>query len=252
MTIGSFSINAANISVQADKSENTVSKSLERIAAQRALSSTDGSSMMIADSLRMQASTLSQGISNTNEAIGMMQIADGTLSNLNKDATRLNDLSVRMNNASLNSDQKAMLESEANALQRSMNQSVNSASYNGKNVFGGNLEFSTGDSTVKASVNAPSTRGLDISDQQSILDFMKNVDSVRSDIGSAVNEMVSISNSNAETVVNLKASESGLQNNDIATNYNELEKGKLQLETQLFANSMNTDYLKEKMSSLLD
>jgi flagellin len=252
MKIGDFSINAANISIQAEKSESNVSKALDRLAAQRALSSTDGSSMMIADSLRMQASTLSQGIRNTNEAIGMMQIADGTLSNVNKDATRLNDLSVRMNNASLNSDQKAMLQSEANALQRSMNQSINNATYNGKNVFGGNLEFSTGDSTVRASVNAPSTGSLDITNQQSILDFMKNVDSVRSDIGSAVNEMVSISNANATAVVNLKASESGLQNNDVAANYNELEKGKLQLNTQLFANSMNTDYLKEKISSLLD
>lgn len=252
MKIGDFSTAAANITNNADKSQNEIGKALGRIAAARALSGEDASSMAIADSLRMEASSLAQGVRNTNEAIGMMQIADSALSTVNDGATRLNELSVRMNNATLNSDQKAMLQSEANALMSSMNQSINSASYNGKNVFQGNMEFSTGNSTISTTLNAPKVGGLDIANQSSIEEFMRSVSSTRSDIGSTINQMVSSATSNLSTVVNLTSAESNLQRNDVAENYNELNSAKLKNNAALYANSFNTDYLRQQISALLD
>lgn len=252
MKIGDFSTTAANTSNSANKAQNGIGKALGRIAAIRALSSEDASSMAIADSLRMEASSLAQGIRNTNEAIGVLQIANSALSTVNDGANRLNELSVRMNSAILNSDQRAMLQSEANALIRSMDQSINSATYNGKSVFQGSMEFNTGNSTISIYLNAPKMDSLDITDKGTIEEFMRSVDSVRSDIGSVINQMVSSTNSNLTTVVNLRSAESNLQRNDVAENYNELNSAKLKNSAALYANSFNINYLKQQISALLD
>jgi len=252
MKIGDFSTAAANINNSADKSQNEIGKTLDKIVAARALSSQDGASMAIADSLRMQASTLTQGVSNANEAIGVLQIADSALSTVNDGANRLNELSVRYNSGLLNSDQQAMVQSEANALKASMNQAINSASYNGKNVFQGEMSFYTGNATISTSLNAPNVGGVDVVNQESILDFMKNVDRSRGDIGSSINEMVSNSTSNMNTIVNLLGAESKLQDNDIAENYNNLNTEKLKNNAALYAQSHNVDYLRRQVSALLD
>lgn len=252
MKIGDFSTASANISNSMDKSQEQISKSLERIAAERAISSTDGSSLAIADSLTMEASTLTQGVRNVNDGIGMLQIADSTLSTVNDSANRINELSVRMNNATLNSDQKAMIHDEVNRLKTSMSDSINNASYNGKNLFNGTLEFSTGNSTIGVSLNAPAVSSVNVDDQDSIYKFMQNVDGLRGSIGSTINQMVSTSNANMEAVVNLRAAESNLQHNDVAQNYNELNSGFLKNNAGLYAQSMNVGYLRSQMSALLD
>lgn len=252
MRIGDFSTASANISNSMDRSQDKIAKSLERIAAERAISATDGSSLAIADSLNMDASSLTQGVRNVNDGIGMLQIADSTLSTVNDGANRINELSVRMNNALLSSDQKAMIQDEVNRLKTSMSDSINNASYNGKNLFNGNLEFSTGNSTIGVTLNAPDVSSVDVNDQDSVYKFMQNVDGLRGSIGSTINQMVSTSNANMGTIVNLRAAESNLQNNDVAENYNELNSAKLLNNAGSFAQSMNVGYLRSQMSALLD
>ncbi|EOJ9181381.1 flagellin C, partial [Campylobacter jejuni] len=69
------------------------------------------------------------------DAIGVLQIADASLTNISQSADRLNELSVKMNNAALSDSQKSMLRTEATRIQESINDSFNNATYNGKNVF---------------------------------------------------------------------------------------------------------------------
>lgn len=234
-----------------DKEKTEESKALDRIAATRAISGEDTANLLIADSLVNQISTLGQGVQNANEAVGMLQIADAALTNVSESADRLNELSIAYNSAALNSEQKAILQGEATRLTESMSQSINNASYNGKPVFDGNLEFVTGNESVSASLIAPSTDGLDITSQESIETFMDSVNSVRSNIGAAVNEMDSLVQNHLNAITNLTESESKLQNNDLAENYNDLNAAKLRENAGLYAASFNTAYLQLKVNALL-
>ncbi|RAX58155.1 flagellin [Helicobacter monodelphidis] len=245
-SVGSTAVNNAN---KAKEEEN---KSLENIAAMRALNGMDGASMMIADSLLSQISGLTQGIKNANDAIGMLQIADSTLNNMTLTADRINVLSVQLGNGALNETQKAMIQSETNALRTSMKDSVMQASFNGKNVFASEMTFVTGnDSSVTLNVNAPNTSSVDVNNQSSILRFLDNVNMERANIGAIMNGIEHGVNSNLVAIVNLTASESNQQDNDVAENYNEANQAKLKQNAALYANSFNTQYLQQKVNTLL-
>lgn len=249
MKIANTGVNESLVSLNKAKEEEK--DSIKKIASPRPIESIDGASLAIANELLAQANSMSQGIRNANDALGVLQIADGALSNITDSAIKMNELSVALGNPALNSDQRAMIESESQALTRSMNDAVSQATFNGKNVFGGQMSFMTGSSLVDINLQSPNTSGLQVTNQQSILDFIDNVNSKRGDIGSVMNKIESGINSDMNTVVNLKAAENNLQDNDLAENYNELNTAKLKENASLYAASLNTQYLQSRFNALL-
>ncbi|CAD7289478.1 Secreted flagellin C [Campylobacter majalis] len=239
----------------ANQAKTAGEKALSNIAATRALSGVDGADMIIADSLLSQSNVLNQGIANANDAIGMLNIADSTLSNLTQSADRLNELSVRANNPALSDREQVMLRNEAQALTDSMNQSVANASFNGKNVFGGNMEFYTGSSSQNINLDQNSITGaissLDINSQQSIQDFMSSINSMRADIGASQNALVeNITNSLTQSVA-LRQAESGMRNDDVAVNMADKNQADMNLNAAILAQSHNVNNLKLQLDRLL-
>lgn len=251
-------VNAANSNQylnNANQAKTAAEKALSNIAATRALSGVDGADMIIADSLLSQSNVLNQGIANANDAIGMLNIADSTLSNLTQSADRLNELSVRAKNPTLSDREQVMLRNEAQALTDGMNQSVANASFNGKNVFGGNMEFYTGSSSQNINLDQNSITGainsLDISSQQSIQDFMSSINSMRADIGASQNALVeNITNSLTQSVA-LRQAESGMRNDDIAVNMVDKNQAEMNLNAAILAQSHNVNNLKSQIDRLL-
>ena len=92
MTIGSTDYTTGLQNKYMNNAQSSASKALGNISALRALSGTDTANLAIADALRSDANGARQGLANANDAIGMMQIADGALSSLN-DATNWHERS---------------------------------------------------------------------------------------------------------------------------------------------------------------
>ncbi len=252
MKIGQSQGIAQNISTNLDKNKAEEKKALENIARERALHATDGANLMIADALLSEANTMSQGIRNANDAIGMLQIADGVLGSVTDSAIRLNELSVAMGNPMLNRSQRSMIEGEANALTQGMRDAMNEASFNGKNVFGGTLSFAiSNNSSVNMTLNAPKVDGISVHNQESISDFLKRVGSERANIGATISGIQSSINEEMNRVVNLRSAESNLQDNDVAENYNKVNKTRLREQAALYAHSFNTKHLQSKLGALL-
>lgn len=251
MQINSLNSNSTNTNHYLNQAQNNTQKALENIATSRSIANTDGSSMSIADTLKAQNSTIQQGIANANDAIGILQIADGTLSNITQSADRINQLSVSMNNPALSSDQKAMLQNEANALVDSMKEAVNQASFNGKNVFSGNLEFVTGNGSESISLNSPNFSTIDVNSQQSIDDFISGINSLRGDIGSAQNGIMSGVNESLSASVNTQASISNLEDSNIAQNINDLNQANLLINSGTYALAFNTQNTQNQITNLL-
>lgn len=249
MQINSMSSNQTNVYL--NSAQNNANKALENIAANRALSGTDSANMVIADSLQSQANGTMQGVNNANDAIGMLQIADSTLQNLNSSADKLNQLSVRMNNAALGSNGRSALTSEANSIKTSMQDSLNSASFNGNNIFGGTLNFQTGSGQTSINLSSPNISSLDITNQKSISSFMDSVNSLRSDIGSTQNNLMSGINASLGFATSATASQSQLQNNDLASNVTNFNNANLQINSSTLMAAHNMQMLQSQMGKLL-
>ncbi|EJF6462342.1 flagellin C [Campylobacter coli] len=225
-------------------------KALENIAAVRAISGIDNANLAIADSLRSQSSTIDQGVANAYDAIGVLQIADASLTNISQSADRLNELSVKMNNAALSDSQKSMLRTEATRIQESINDSFNNATYNGKNVFQ-TMNFVVGSGTETTNLNPLTTSGLSIDNQDSITNFMDQLGALRSEIGSSINAITSNINASVQNSINTKAAENNLLNNDMAKNVNDFNSNYLKENAAAFVAAQSNMQLQSKIASLL-
>ena len=238
MNIGnSFNTQTTN---HINQNRTNTEETLSKIGAVRELSGKDNANLIIANSLNLQISTLTQEIQNSNETIGMMQIADSAVSNISKSSEKLNELSVRSNNAALNSDQKQMLQQEFQATKDTIQNIVDTTSYNGKSLLssGSNLQVT----------------GLDevsIEDQDSIVEFKEGLDSLHSQIGSNTNKnAVSITNS-LSAVSSLTSAYANISEEPINQKINDLEKNQVKLESSIIAQNHQTDILQKRISTLL-
>ncbi|TQR34534.1 flagellin [Campylobacter sp. MIT 99-7217] len=233
---------------QAQKSSE---KALGNIAAIRAISGVDNADLAIADSLRSQSSTIDQGVANAYDAIGVLQIADSSLSQITQSADRLNELSVQMNSAVLNDKQKDMLYTQATAIIGSINDAFNNAQYNGKNVFQ-TMDFVVGvDSVETTNLNPVNTTGLSLDNQEGIQNFSDQVSRLRADIGAGINAITSNINSSVQASVNVKAAEGSLLNDDVAQNVSDFDAGYLKQNSTAFAMAHQNEVLQSKIATLL-
>lgn len=241
----------SNSAVGLEKNKKEVNKSLENISSQRPLKGSDTAKLLIADALLADVSTYSQGIKNANDAIGMLQIADGALINISENASRLNELAVAYNNGALNEDQKRSLATEALKISESMKNSIINTTYNGKSVFGEEFTFKSGPESINLLLQAPNVSSIDIANQDSVLNFINSITNSRNSISASIKEMQSLVNSHLSAIVNSKESESKLQNNDIAENYNNLNSTLLKEKAALYANAFNYESLQKRLNALL-
>ncbi|OEV76750.1 flagellin A, partial [Campylobacter coli] len=120
----------------------------------------DASGMAIADSLRSQANTLGQAISNGNDALGILQTADKAMDEQLKilDTIKTKATQAAQDGQSLKT--RTMLQADINRLMEELDNIANTTSFNGKQLLSGNFinqEFQIGASsnqTVKATIGA--------------------------------------------------------------------------------------------------
>lgn len=234
-----------------DNAKNSANKALDNISANRAISGSDSANMVIANALLSDANAISQGVSNANDAIGVLQIADGALQNLTNSADRLNELSIRSTSLAMDDNSRAAIKSEAQALKTSMQDTLNSTSFNGNNIFGSTLNFQTGSSGATISLNAPNISSIDVSSQESIATFRDSVNSMRADIGSTQQGLLSDINASITAANSARSSESQLQNNDVVKNLSDLNKADLLLNSITLTAAHNMTLLAHQVSTLL-
>ncbi|NPA55276.1 MAG: hypothetical protein GXO40_02835 [Epsilonproteobacteria bacterium] len=224
---------------------NNLQTNLIKLSAQNKVDDKDTADKILHDTLESNISSSTQEVLNFNDAVGYMQVADGVLSNVSDQVAQLNTLSVASKNGALNSDQQASLQSQMQDLSSTISQTLNETTYNSKPVFSG--DFTTGNMSINLNIN---TNSLDITNQDSILDFQQNIDSVRGDISAFMNG----ANANIDNLTTQITSQANSKSNfevDVAKSANDIQKDKLQLNASLLAQAHNTDVLASKVSSLL-
>jgi len=223
---------------------NNLQLNFIKISAQEKVDNTNPADEILHDNLQSDMLQSQQEILNFNDAIGYMQVADGVLSNISSQTDELNTLSVASNNAVLNSDQKSMINSQMQNISNNISKTINETTFNGKNVF--NSDFQIGDMKINLSLNEK----IDISNQDSISDFQKHINSMRGDISSFMNSASSNVNNLTQKVVNEANSKSNFEP-DLAKTMMDFNQQKQQLNVALITQAHNTDILANSIKELL-
>jgi flagellin len=111
----------------------------------------DAAGLSLANGLAANSAALTQSSTNAAEGVGLLQVADGALSQVNSLLNRAVTLATEASNGTLNSSQLQAANQEYQSILAEINNIGSTTTYNGTQVFGSNTSIYTGDSTSTGS-----------------------------------------------------------------------------------------------------
>jgi flagellin len=157
-----------NISaIYAENNLNQTSASLQNTLTQLSSGSRinsgadDAAGLSLADGLGANSAALTQSATNASSGVGLLQVADGALSQVTNLLNRAVTLATEASNGTLNSSQDAAANQEYQSILAEVNNIGSTSSYNGVAVFGSSTAIFTGDaSAIGSSVDTLNIKSL--------------------------------------------------------------------------------------------
>ena len=157
-----------NISaIYAENNLNQTSASLQNTLTQLSSGSRinsgadDAAGLSLANGLGANSAALTQSATNASSGVGMLQVADGALSQVTNLLNRAVTLATEASNGTLNSTQDAAANQEYQSILAEVNNIGSTSSFNGVAVFGSSTAIFTGDaSAIGSSVDTLNIKSL--------------------------------------------------------------------------------------------
>ena len=99
----------------------------------------DSAGLAIREIMRSEISSLNQGIRNANDAISMVQTADGALQVIDEKLIRMKELAMQASTGTYTSDQRLIIDSEFQAMASEITRIAASTDFNGIYLLNGHL-----------------------------------------------------------------------------------------------------------------
>ncbi len=99
----------------------------------------DAAGLAIRELMRADIATYNQGVRNANDAISLIQTADGALGVIDEKLIRMKELAEQAATGTYNSDQRLMIESEYQAMASEVTRIANATDFNGVYLLNGAL-----------------------------------------------------------------------------------------------------------------
>ena len=99
----------------------------------------DAAGLAVRELLRADIAALNQGVRNANDAISLIQTADGTLGVIDEILIRMKELAEQAATGTYNSDQRLIIESEYQAMASEITRIANATAFSGVSLLNGNL-----------------------------------------------------------------------------------------------------------------
>ena len=99
----------------------------------------DAAGLAIRELMRTDIAALQQGVRNANDAISLLQTADGALGIIDEKLTRMKELAEQAATGTYDSTQRLMIESEYQAMASEITRIANATDFNGIKLLDGNL-----------------------------------------------------------------------------------------------------------------
>ncbi|MGV6995049.1 flagellin N-terminal helical domain-containing protein [Desulfovibrio sp. QI0430] len=103
----------------------------------------DSAGLAIRELMRTDIAALQQGVRNANDAISLIQTADGALGIIDEKLTRMKELAEQAATGTYDSTQRLMIESEYQAMASEITRIANATDFNGIHLLDGNLSSDT-------------------------------------------------------------------------------------------------------------
>lgn len=128
---------------------NNLSKTLQQLSSGSKINSgaDDAAGLSLVNGLQANATALAQSQTNAQEGVGLLQVADGALSQVTNLLNRAVTLATEASNGTLNTTQDAAANQEFQSILGEINNIGATTTYNGNKVFGNTVAIYTGDST---------------------------------------------------------------------------------------------------------
>jgi flagellin len=103
----------------------------------------DAAGLAIRELMRADIASLNQGVRNANDAISMIQTADGALQVIDEKLIRMKELAEQAATGTYSSDQRLLIDSEYQAMASEITRIANATDFNGIYLLNGNLSGTT-------------------------------------------------------------------------------------------------------------
>ena len=147
------------------RNDNLLSESLERLSSGLKIANAKDNPSGLAMSRRMNSQIEGLGVATdtSNDAISIVQVADGSLSEIQEILQRMNQLAVQASNGTLTEDDRRTIQDEVSLLKDEIERMANTTQFNGMSILDGTFdlkgyatigkqfESSVTDATVKVS-----------------------------------------------------------------------------------------------------
>jgi flagellin len=207
-------------------------KSMERLSSGYRINraADDAAGLAISEKLRGQISGISQAMRNTQDAVSLVQTAEGALHEVHSMLQRMRELAVQYKNGTLSPDDRLAIQSEVNQLEDEISRIGDQVQFNGVQLLStaGTITFQVGAmdgqvitvSTVSlgsaVSANAYALTSLGTTDIQEIDTAINNISAQRAEFGAVQNRLDHTLANLATYHENLVASESRVRDADMA------------------------------------
>jgi flagellin-like hook-associated protein FlgL len=105
----------------------------------------DAAGLAVRELMRADIAGINQGVRNANDAISLIQTADGALSIIDEKLIRMKELAEQAATGTYTSDQRIIIDSEYQAMASEITRIANATDFNGIYLLNGNLSGSTHD-----------------------------------------------------------------------------------------------------------
>lgn len=239
------------------ESQNSLSTAIERLSSGLRINNAkdDAAGLAIANRFTSQIRGLTQASRNANDGISLAQTAEGSLDEINNNLQRVRELTVQAYNGTNSADDLDSINDEIKARLSEIERVADQTEFNGINVLDGSasggidIQVGADDgetiniaatdaqlSNLLSGATSITSGGLTLTSGGTVVSggalaeidtAIKSVDSMRSDLGAIQNRFESaISNLN-NTVTNLSASRSRIQDADYAVEVSNMTRAQI-------------------------
>ena len=221
----SINTNVASMAAQRSfmNSNSALETSFERLSSGQRINSAvdDAAGLSIGKDLQSRVSGLNQAIRNTNDAISMVQIAEGAMDEATNILHRMRDLAVQGASDSLAATERGFLETESDKLITAYDNIMSGTKWNGAVLFGTTQDESKviqigaddGDTlTVTFNDTSLSSTGYNVTDARMQFDSQANASDTISFVDSALSALATDRAGLGATQVQLESTVRNLAN----------------------------------------
>ncbi|SCX92535.1 flagellin N-terminal helical domain-containing protein [Butyrivibrio sp. INlla14] len=140
------------------RNDNLLSESLERLSSGLKIANAKDNPSGLAMSRRMNSQIEGLGVAgdSSNDAISIVQVADGSLSEIHEILQRMNQLAVQASNGTLTDSDRQTIQEEVSLLKQEIERMAQTTQFNGQNILDGTFDLK-GYTTVGDSIDGAVT-----------------------------------------------------------------------------------------------